>query len=79
MWVIGKGPEEARLRKMAGAGVTFFGHLPEAEKREHVEALMPWSPRLCVRAGAFVVTEAAASSTVAIGYDVAGLRDSIGA
>jgi glycosyltransferase involved in cell wall biosynthesis/O-antigen/teichoic acid export membrane protein len=79
LWVIGKGPEEARLRKMAGAGVTFFGHLPEAEKRDRVgraHALVTTS----VREGwGLVVTEAAATGTVAIGYDVAGLRDSIGA
>jgi glycosyltransferase involved in cell wall biosynthesis/O-antigen/teichoic acid export membrane protein len=79
LWVIGKGPEEARLRKMAGAGVTFFGHLPEAEKRDRVgraHALVTTS----VREGwGLVVTEAAAAGTVAIGYDVAGLRDSIGA
>ena len=29
MWVIGSGPEEARLRKMAGPGVTFLGRVPE--------------------------------------------------
>jgi glycosyltransferase involved in cell wall biosynthesis/O-antigen/teichoic acid export membrane protein len=79
MWVIGSGPEEARLRKMAGPGVTFFGHVPEEEKRERLgraHALVTTS----VREGwGLVVTEAAASGTVAIGYDVAGLRDSIGA
>ena len=79
MWVIGSGPEEARLRKMAGPGVTFLGHVPEEEKRERLaraHALVATS----VREGwGLVVTEAAASGTVAIGYDVAGLRDSIGA
>ena len=79
MWVIGSGPEEARLRKMAGPGVTFLGHVPEAAKRERLgraHALVTTS----VREGwGLVVTEAAASGTVAIGYDVAGLRDSIGA
>ena len=79
MWVIGSGPEEARLRKLAGPGVTFLGHLPEETKRERLgraHALVATS----VREGwGLVVTEAAASGTVAIGYDVAGLRDSIGA
>jgi len=79
MWVIGSGPEEARLRKMAGPGVTFLGRVPEEEKRERLgraHALVATS----VREGwGLVVTEAAASGTVAIGYDVAGLRDSIGA
>ena len=77
MWVIGSGPEEARLRKMAGPGVTFLGRVPEEEKRERLgraHALVATS----VREGwGLVVTEAAASGTVAIGYDVAGLRDSI--
>jgi glycosyltransferase involved in cell wall biosynthesis len=79
MWVIGSGREEARLRKLAGPGVTFLGHLPEEAKRERLgraHALVATS----VREGwGLVVTEAAASGTVAFGYDVAGLRDSIGA
>jgi glycosyltransferase involved in cell wall biosynthesis/O-antigen/teichoic acid export membrane protein len=79
MWVIGSGPEEARLRRLAGPGVTFLGHVPEGAKRERLgraHALVTTS----VREGwGLVVTEAAASGTVAIGYDVAGLRDSIGA
>ena len=79
MWVIGSGPEEARLRKMAGPGVTFLGHVSEEEKRERLaraHALVVTS----VREGwGLVVTEAAANGTVAIGYDVPGLRDSIGA
>ena len=79
MWVIGSGPEEARLRKLAGPGVTFLGHVPEEVKRERLgraHALVATS----VREGwGLVVTEAAANGTVAIGYDVAGLRDSIGA
>jgi glycosyltransferase involved in cell wall biosynthesis/O-antigen/teichoic acid export membrane protein len=77
MWVIGSGPEEARLRKMAGPGVIFLGRVPEEEKRQRLgraHALIATS----VREGwGLVVTEAAASGTVAIGYDVAGLRDSI--
>ena len=79
LWVIGSGPEEARLRKIAGRGVTIFGRLSEEEKRERLaraHALVVTS----VREGwGLVVTEAAACGTVAIGYDVAGLRDSIGA
>jgi glycosyltransferase involved in cell wall biosynthesis/O-antigen/teichoic acid export membrane protein len=79
MWVIGSGPEEARLRKMAGPGVTFLGHVSEEEKSERLaraQALVITS----VREGwGLVVTEAAANGTVAIGYDVPGLRDSIGA
>ena len=79
MWVIGSGPEEARLRRMAGPGVAFLGRVPEEEKHERLgraHALVATS----VREGwGLVVTEAAASGTVAIGYDVPGLRDSIAA
>jgi glycosyltransferase involved in cell wall biosynthesis len=79
LWVIGDGPEEAKLRRAAGPGVIFLGHLPEEEKHERLaraHALVATS----VREGwGLVVTEAAASGTVSIGYDVPGLRDSIGA
>src|SRR5580700_11565173 len=79
MWVIGSGPEEVRLRRTAGPGVIFLGHVSEEEKRERLaraHVLVATS----VREGwGLVVTEAAASGTVAIGYDVPGLRDSIGA
>ena len=79
MWVIGSGPEEARLRRAADPGVIFLGHVSEEEKHERLaraHALVATS----VREGwGLVVTEAAASGTVAIGYDVPGLRDSIGA
>ncbi len=79
LWVIGSGPEEVRLRRAAGPGVLFLGHVPEEEKRERLaraHALVATS----VREGwGLVVTEAAASGTVSIGYDVPGLRDSIGA
>ena len=55
---------------MAGPGVTFLGHVSEEEKRERLgraHALVATS----VREGwGLVVTEAAASGTVAIGYDV---------
>jgi len=79
MWVIGGGPEEAKLRRAAGPGVIFLGHVSEEEKHERLaraHALVATS----VREGwGLVVTEAAASGTVSIGYDVPGLRDSIGA
>jgi glycosyltransferase involved in cell wall biosynthesis/O-antigen/teichoic acid export membrane protein len=77
LWVIGSGPEEARLRALAGPGVTFLGHVTEDVKRDRMgraHALVATS----VREGwGLVVTEAAATGTVAIGYDVAGLRDSV--
>jgi len=79
MGVIGSGPGEAKLRRTAGPGVIFLGHVSDEEKRERLaraHVLVATS----VREGwGLVVTEAAASGTVSIGYDVPGLRDSIGA
>ena len=36
MWVIGSGPEEAKLRRTAGPGVIFLGHVSDQEKRERL-------------------------------------------
>ena len=77
IWVVGDGPLASRLRGLDG--VTLFGRISHQEKlalmaRAHV--LVATS----VREGwGLVVDEAAAVGTPAIGYDVAGLRDSIGA
>ncbi len=77
IWVVGDGPLASRLRGLDG--VTLFGRVSHQEKqslmaRAHV--LVATS----VREGwGLVVDEAAAVGTPAIGYDVAGLRDSIGA
>lgn len=77
LWVIGGGPEEERLRRFAGDGVTFFGRCEDNVK----QALLGRAHILLVtsvREGwGLVVTEAASNGTVACGYDVAGLRDSI--
>ncbi len=79
MWVIGTGPMEQRLMRRALDGVVFHGRVSEEEKlalvsRSH--ALLITS----VREGwGLVVSEAASVGTVSIGYDVAGLRDSINA
>jgi glycosyltransferase involved in cell wall biosynthesis len=77
--LIGGGPQAARLARRAPAGVEFAGRLPAAEKQQIVasaHALVVTS----VREGwGLVVSEAAALGTPAVGYDVAGLRDSIAA
>ncbi len=31
LWVVGKGPEEKRLRKLARSNIEFFGHVPDQE------------------------------------------------
>lgn len=78
MWVVGAGPLEASLRRQfAAEPVRFFGRVSDAEKlgllaRAHAVLLTS------VREGwGLVVTEAATVGTPAIGYDVAGLRDSL--
>ena len=78
MWVVGSGPEESALRRRAeGRPVRFFGRVDQATKLDllaRAHALLVTS----VREGwGLVVTEAAAVGTPAIGYDVAGLRDSL--
>ena len=82
--VIGRGPAsyKAYLKRLATelnltANITFFGYLSEVEKNSFLQkshALLITS----IREGwGLVVTEANAMGTPAIGYNVAGLRDSI--
>ncbi|MET7568624.1 glycosyltransferase family 4 protein [Streptomyces sp. NPDC005492] len=75
--IVGDGPERERLERLAGPGVEFTGHVPEARKHEllcaawlllHPSALEGWG---------LVVTEAAARETPTIAFDVPGLRDSV--
>jgi len=77
LWVVGSGPEQSRLSRRAPEGVTFFGQVDAATKRElmaRAHVLVVTS----VREGwGLVVDEAAAMGTPAIGYAVPGLIDSI--
>jgi len=78
LWVVGRGPQLAKLKKLAkGLNVEFFGYVDQELKlslmqKAHV-LLVPG-----IREGwGLVVTEANACGTPAIGYNVPGLRDSI--
>jgi glycosyltransferase involved in cell wall biosynthesis len=79
LWLIGRGPEEERLRDMGRGleGVTFWGWVSEKEKaallmRAHV-LVVPG-----VREGFGInIIEAAAAGTPAVGYSVHGVRDAI--
>jgi glycosyltransferase involved in cell wall biosynthesis len=79
LWLIGRGPEEERLRDLARdlEDVTFWGWVPEEEKadllmRAHV-LVVPG-----VREGFGInIIEAAAAGTPAVGYSVHGVRDAI--
>jgi glycosyltransferase involved in cell wall biosynthesis len=77
LWVLGNGPDEARVRSLAGDGVEVFGAVGRDERDERMaraHALVATS----VREGwGLVVSEAAAVGTTAIAYDVPGLRDSV--
>lgn len=77
LWIVGGGPLEAKLKQKAFEGVTFFGYVSEHLKQSLIakaHILMVTS----VREGwGLVVSEAAMLGTPTIGYDVAGLRDSI--
>lgn len=77
LWMIGDGYMMSRLRKMASNGVTFFGRITNEKKFELMKsAHVLLTPG--VREGwGLVVTEANAMGTVAIAYDVPGLRDSV--
>lgn len=77
MWIIGDGPERARLERRSIEGVEFLGRISESEKVKRLCAahlLLVTS----VREGwGMVVTEAAHVGTLSAGYDVPGLRDSL--
>ena len=79
MLIIGSGPMEGRLGRSAPEGCDLLGRLSEVAKQEALasaHALVVTS----VREGwGLVVSEAAAVGTPTVGYDVAGLRDSIAA
>ncbi|NUL10914.1 glycosyltransferase family 4 protein [Streptomyces lunaelactis] len=75
--IVGDGPERARLEALAGPGVTFTGRVSEAEKHRLLCAAWVLLHPSLVEGWGLVVTEAAARSTPAIGFDVPGLRDSI--
>lgn len=77
LWIVGTGPLDAKLRRISGREVEFLGRVGDREKFEllaRAHALLATS----VREGwGMNVSEAAAVGTRSIGYDVAGLRDSI--
>lgn len=79
MWVLGTGPLERQLRKTAPLGVEFLGRTSEEEKRNRLARAHVIIVTSVREGWGLVVTEAAQYGTVAIGYDIPGLRDSIAA
>jgi glycosyltransferase involved in cell wall biosynthesis len=80
LWMVGRGPDEEKLKEQARGldGVIFWGWADEELKRSLLKkARLIVVPS--VREGFGInVIEAAAAGTPAIGFDVPGLRDSIG-
>jgi glycosyltransferase involved in cell wall biosynthesis len=77
LWIFGDGPFKKELERMAGAGVRFFGHLNNVERRDLL--MRSWllvNPS--VREGwGLNITEANALGIPCVVYDVSGLRDSV--
>jgi glycosyltransferase involved in cell wall biosynthesis len=75
--IVGSGPEEMRLRREAGPGVEFLGHVTDEEKL----ALLGRSWMLVHAAQhegwGLVVLEAAAAARPTLAFDVPGVRDGI--
>lgn len=79
LWMVGSGPEEGKLKKQSLniEGITFWGWVADKEKMEFLkEASVLLVPSIREGFGINVV-EAARVGTPAVGYDVAGLKDSI--
>jgi glycosyltransferase involved in cell wall biosynthesis len=75
--IAGDGPERRRLEAMAGPGVEFLGRVSEEEKHRLLcSAWLLLHPAL-IEGWGIVIAEAAIRGTPAIGFDVAGLRDSV--
>jgi glycosyltransferase involved in cell wall biosynthesis len=75
--IAGDGPDRARVERLAGADVTFTGHVSEEEKHRLLcSAWLLLHPAL-IEGWGIVVTEAAIRGTPTIGFDVPGLRDSV--
>jgi glycosyltransferase involved in cell wall biosynthesis len=75
--IAGDGPERTRLEAQAGPDVIFTGRVSEEEKHRLLcSAWMLLHPAL-VEGWGIVIAEAAIRGTPAIGFDVAGLRDSV--
>jgi len=77
LWVVGDGYLRKDLEKIAPDGVKFFGHISEEEKIKLLsKAWVMVNPSIREGWGINVI-EANACGTLAVAYDIPGLRDSI--
>lgn len=84
LWLIGTGEDEyvSRLKRHVitrnlDKNVTFFGHVPENKKNQLLRRAHILLHASVKEGWGLVVLEAAAQSTPAVVYNVAGLRDSV--
>ncbi|MCA2225460.1 glycosyltransferase family 4 protein [Nonomuraea aurantiaca] len=75
--VIGRGPEEARLRARLPEGVTMHGYLSEDEKERLIAAAWLQVNASQGEGWGLCVLEAAALGVPTVAYDVDGLRDAV--
>ncbi|RVX47565.1 glycosyltransferase involved in cell wall biosynthesis [Nonomuraea polychroma] len=75
--VVGRGPEEARLRTAATDGVVLHGYLSEEDKERLVSAAWLQVNTSQGEGWGLCVLEAAALGVPTVAYDVDGLRDAV--
>ncbi|MEQ4715450.1 glycosyltransferase family 4 protein [Nonomuraea sp. B19D2] len=75
--VIGRGPEEARLRARLPEGVTLHGYLPEEDKARLVARAWVHVSASQGEGWGLSVLEAAALGVPTVAFDVDGLRDAV--
>ncbi|MDX3103426.1 glycosyltransferase family 4 protein [Nonomuraea angiospora] len=75
--VVGRGPEEARLRAAAPEGVVLHGYLTEEDKERLVSAAWLQVNTSQGEGWGLCVLEAAALGVPTVAYDVDGLRDAV--
>ena len=75
--VIGDGPELPKLQSLAGPGVRLTGRVDEATKRRELASAWSLIHPAHHEGWGVVITEAAMAEVPALGFDVAGVRDSI--
>lgn len=75
--IAGSGPEEERLRPLAGQGVEFLGQVSDADKHRLLSEAWVLLHAAMLEGWGLVVMEAAAARTPAVGFDVKGVSESV--
>ncbi|WP_113700497.1 glycosyltransferase family 4 protein [Nonomuraea lactucae] len=75
--IVGRGPEEARLRARLPAGVTMHGYLPEQDKERLIASAWLQVNTSQGEGWGLCVLEAAAVGVPTVAFDVDGLRDAV--